>query len=138
MTVAEPVVRRRRRQHVGYVAPPSVERLILHLGRADRRGVGARDVPRDGLLGAAAQRRRRRLRRDEERARCRAPATSLVSALPMPPPPGCPSRAVSRKFSVRSPAKPTQSAVGRNSEKQSRMASGTTAVGAAARPGSAR
>ena len=46
-------------------------------------------------------------------------STSLVSAEPRPPAPGLPSRAVSRKFSVRSARNPTQSAVGRNSEKQS-------------------
>ena len=47
----------------------------------------------------------------------------------MPPPPGWPSRAVRRKFSVRSLRKPTQSAVGRNSEKQSRISGGTTVGG---------
>ena len=55
-----------------------------------------------------------------------------MSARPMPPPPRCASRAVRRKFSVRSPGKPTQSDVGRNSEKQSLMASGTSAGAAGA------
>ena len=55
--------------------------------------------------------------------------TSFVSARPMPPPPWWLSRAVRRKFSVRSLLNPTQSEVGRNSEKQSRMSSGTS-VGA--------
>ena len=55
---------------------------------------------------------------------------TLVEAKPMPPPPGLVSRAVRRKFSVRSPRKPTQSFVGRNSEKHSRVVTGT-AVGAA-------
>src|SRR3954469_14170757 len=56
----------------------------------------------------------------------------LVSAWPTPPPPSLASRAVRRKFSVRSPRTPTQSAVGRNSEKQSTVAGGTTAGDAGA------
>src|SRR4051794_28201136 len=54
---------------------------------------------------------------------------TLVDATPIAPPPGLLSRAVSRKFSVRSPSKPTQSLVGRNSEKHSRVVTGS-AVGA--------
>ena len=58
--------------------------------------------------------------------------TSLVSAEPMPPAPGFPSRAVSLKFSVRSFRNPTQAFVGRNSEKQSRTSGGTAVGGAGA------
>src|SRR5215213_9467559 len=54
---------------------------------------------------------------------------TLVEANPIAPPPGLLSRAVRRKFSVRSPSKPTQSLVGSHSEKHSRVTAGS-AVGA--------
>ena len=56
---------------------------------------------------------------------------TAVSACPTPPATELPSRAVSRKCIVRSCSTPTQSVVGRNSEKQSTVAGGTGPDGGA-------
>ena len=121
------VVGRGGREHVRERRAAVRGQADLHVGDVDRRDVGAGHVPGDRL----AARCRRRPARSPARSRGTGPANgasvSLVAALPTPPPPSLASRAVRRKFSVRSPRTPTQSAVGRNSEKQSTVAGGTGA-----------
>src|SRR3954447_16520145 len=131
VTVAEPSFAVLSASTVGYVAPPSVDRLILTFAAL----IGAASVPAtshvtgwsepaSSVAGAPCEVTRN--------GPVPLASTSFVSARPMPPPPGRASRAVRRKCSVRSPGTPTQSDVGRNSEKQSLIVAGTSAGAAGA------
>ena len=115
VTVAEPVLAVCSASTYGKVSPPSADSEIFTCAAF----TGATSVPATSHVTVWAEPPSRTAAAPCEVTRngpASGASTTATSPLPMPPPPSRPSRAVSLKCRVRSPAMPTQSRVGRNSE----------------------